>query len=335
MLLPLLIACSTDEQSDQKKNTFQPDPTKTTKQLIVYSGRSESMVSELFQMAEEDLGFTIDVQYGDTSNMVTKLLTEGDQSPADMIFAQSSGYLGALAKQDRLETLPDELLNSMEDKFRDDGKKWIGISGRLRVLVYDSSKIKVSDMPNSLKDLSDPIWKDRIGWAPNNGSFQAHVSALRHIWGEEETQKWLQGVKANNPKVYPKNAPQVKSVDEGKLEIGWVNHYYLHQLDKEETHAKNYSFPIQDGGNIMMLAGMGIRKGSQKTKEANQLLQWMISEKAQEYFAKHNFEYPTIHGIALHPKVTQIPQENLAVFKQSYLTDLGPTRVLIQKLQIQ
>ena len=334
MWLSLLISCS-DSQNELTQNNISQVTTTATKTIVVYSGRGESMVSELFDMAEEDLGFSIDVQYGDTSNMVTKMLTEGEQSPADIIFAQSSGYLGALAKQDRLETLPSTLLNSIQEKFRDDEQKWLGISGRLRVLVYDSSKIKVSEMPTSLKDLSNPIWKGRIGWAPNNGSFQAHVSALRHIWGEKETKEWLKGIQANTPKVYPKNSPQVRAVDEGKLEIGWVNHYYLHQLDKENTNAKNYSFPKQDGGNIMMLAGMGIRKGSKNTKEATQLLQWMISEKAQAYFANRNFEYPTRPGIALHPKVTQIPQENVALLKQSYLTDLGPTRVLLQELQIQ
>ena len=334
MLFAVLLSCSSGEQVDNK-NELETVDTPSTQKIVVYSGRGESMVSELFQMAEEDLGFSIEVQYGDTSNMVTKMLTEGDQSPADIIFAQSTGYLGALSKQDRLETLSDELLNSIEANFRDDEKKWIGTSGRLRVLVYDSSKIKESDMPISLKDLSDPIWKDRIGWAPSNGSFQAHISALRYIWGEEETKAWLEGIKANNPKEYPKNSPQVKAVDEGKLEIGWVNHYYLHQLDKENTHAKNYSFPAQDGGNIMMLAGMGIRKGSPNVSQATKLLEWMISEKAQEYFANQNFEYPTKHGIALHPKVTQIPIENLATLKQSYLTDLGPTRQLLQELQIQ
>ena len=67
--------------------------------------------------------------------------------------------------------------------------------------------------------------------------------SLRHIWGEEETKEWLKGVQVNTPKVYPKNSPQVRAVDEGKLEIGWVNHYYLHQLDKENTNAKITPFP--------------------------------------------------------------------------------------------
>ena len=116
MWLSLFISCS-DSQNEQTQNNTSQETTTETKTIVVYSGRGESMVSELFDMAEEDLGFSIDVQYGDTSIMVTKMLTEGEQSPADIIFAQSSGYLGALAKQDRLETLPILFNHPIQEKY--------------------------------------------------------------------------------------------------------------------------------------------------------------------------------------------------------------------------
>ena len=121
--------------------------------------------------------------------------------------------------------------------FQDAKGLWIGTSGRLRTLVYDSNQLDEAALPKSLKELADPKWKGMLGWAPSNSSFQAHVSALRHIWGEEETQTWLEGVQANAPAVYPKNSPQVKAADAGQLKIGWVNHYYLHKLGKTDTAA--------------------------------------------------------------------------------------------------
>ena len=138
---------------------------------------------------------------------------------------------------------------------------------------------------------------------------------------------------AKKPNVYPKNSPQVKAVDENTLDIGWVNHYYLHRLDTEKTAAKNYSFPTAgDAGNILMLAGMGIRKGSQHQESAQKLLAWMISPKAQRWFVDKNFEYPTIDGIQPHPNVPPIPKGQLAKIKQSSLADIGPTRTLLKKL---
>ena len=293
------------------------------------------MVGELFEKAEVDLGIEIEVQYGDTSELVTRLLTEGSQTPADIIFAQDSGHLGALANQGQLAQLSDSLLLETDESFRDSSGQWIGTSGRLRVLVYDSNTLKESELPKSLKELADPKWKNKLGWAPSNSSFQAHISGLRHLWGEEETQTWLKEVMQNEPKRYPKNSPQVKAADEGTLTLGWVNHYYLHRLNKEETAARNYSFPGKDAGNLMMLAGAAISKYSEHNKESESLLRWLVSEQTQLFFAKNNFEYPTRPGIPLHEDVTPVPIERLSEIKQSDLSDLGPTRKMLQDLGLQ
>ncbi len=201
--------------------------------LTVYSGRSESMVGPLFERLPEDAPFKVEVQYGKTAEMVTRLIAEGEQSPADVIFAQDSGHLGVLAARDVLEPLPQSLLSQADSRFVDPEGKWVGTSGRLRVLVYNSEKLNEETLPKSIEELADPKWKGRLGWAPTNGSLHAHIGALRHAWGDEKTQEWLKAVQANAPTRYPKNSPQVAAANEGTIDIGWVNHYYLHRLDKE------------------------------------------------------------------------------------------------------
>ncbi len=323
-------ACETAEKIEGNSGK-----TNSTGSIVVYSGRGESLVGELFQQAEQDLGFKIQVQYGSTPEMVTRVLTEGDKSMADVVFAQDSGHLDALAAADMLTSLDENLLSSVKKQFRDDEGLWMGTSGRLRVLVYDTRKLRPEDLPPSLKDLSDPKWKDRIGWAPGNGSFQSHVSALRHLWGDEDLKNWLTGMKNNLAKRYPKNSPQVKATDQGSLEIGWVNHYYLHRLDKKNRNAENYSFSeAGDAGNILMLSGLGIRKGSTNTENAEKLVKWMTSEKAQNYFAMKNFEYPTVPGIKNHPDVPELDIESLAPISQSWLADIGPVRKILQELDL-
>ena len=329
MLFYSLIACS-PETVEAEFSTVSEDL-----KLVVYSGRGESMVGELLKKAELDLGIELEIQYGDTSELITRLLTEGDQTPADVIFAQDSGHLGALANREQLAQLSSSLLLDVDESFRDASGHWIGTSGRLRVLVYDSSVLTESELPKSLKELADPKWKGKLGWAPSNASFQAHISGLRHLWGEDETRTWLRDVANNEPKSYLKNSPQVKAADEGSLTLGWVNHYYLHRLNKDQTTAKNYSFPGKDAGNLMMLAGAAISKHSEQNKEAESLLRWLVSEETQLYFAKHNFEYPTRPGITLHEDVTPVPIERLSNIKQADLSDLGPTRKLLQELGLQ
>jgi iron(III) transport system substrate-binding protein len=293
------------------------------------------MVGELFAKIEDELKLDIEVQYGSTPEMVTRLLTESDQSPADIIFAQDSGHLGALSTQSRLEVLSPSLLDDVDSKFQAKDGTWIGTSGRLRVLVYDSEKYTVDQLPKSLKDLADPKWKGELGWAPGNGSFQAHVSALRHLWGEDETKQWLEGVMANEPKRYPKNSPQVKAADDGELGIGWVNHYYLHRLDPDGRTAVNYSFPSEDAGNIMMLAGVGIRKNSPNKEAAEKVIEYLVSIEGQSHFTVNNFEYPTRPKVPTNPDVPDINIGHLIDVPQEHLADVGPTRTLLKELSLQ
>ena len=321
-LVILLLACTGD------------DPSGETVALTVYSGRSESLVGDVFERAEQELGLHIEVQYGDTPELVTRMLAEGAESPADILFAQDSGHLGALALADAIALLPGELLEQVDGRFRDPEGRWIGTSGRLRVLTV-SVDLPVDERPRSLRDLADPEWTGKLGWAPSNGSFPGHVSALRVLWGEEPTRVWLQSVQANEAVVYPKNSPQVEAVHRGEIQIGWVNHYYLHRLEKDGYKALNHRLEPGDAGNVLMVAGAAIRSGSPQIAESLRLLDWLVSESAQTAFAQDNFEYPTRPGVPTHEHVPPLDSDLLAQVDQSALADLGPTRTLLQELGLQ
>ncbi len=304
-----------------------------TPTLTVYSGRSESLVGPLFEQLEAEGRFKIQVQYGDTAEMVTRLITEGAESPADLIFAQDSGHLGVLAAKNLLAPLPQAIREQVDARFQATDGAWIGTSGRLRVLVYNTETLNAESLPQSLRELSDPKWRGRLGWAPSNGSFQSHLGALRHTWGEAETEAWLQGVIANEPTRYPKNSPQVEAAHTGAIDLGWVNHYYLHRLDPTDRKAANWSFPLdEDAGNILMVAGVGIRAGSPHAAEAEALIEHLVSESTQAYFASEVYEYPTRPGVPTHADVQPLEEISLAPVDQSHLADLGPTRELLQRL---
>ncbi|MBL4845512.1 MAG: extracellular solute-binding protein [Planctomycetes bacterium] len=300
--------------------------------LVVYCGRGEALVGPLFKEFEQETGISVSVRYGKTAALASQLLSEGAESPADVIFAQDSGYLGALAKQGFLAPLPKELLDKVDPRFR--GEHWIGTSGRARVLVV-SANVPDADLPASLKDLADPKWKGKLGWAPGNSSFQAHVSYLRHTWGEEETKAWLEAVQKNEPKVYPKNSPQVTAAIAGEIQLGWVNHYYLHRKGPNPG-ARNYSFKsAKDAGNVLMVAGLGIRAKSSNTSNARRLLEFLVRKSSQEYFARETFEYPTVPGIPTHTQVPALETLGLADVDQAHLADVGPTLKLLRELGLQ
>ena len=244
-LLPVTIgaACgravvTTSETTD----TSEAEPTL----LTVYSGRNENLVGPLLEQFSEDTGIAIQVKYGGTAEIAATILEEGANSPADVFYAQDAGALGALQAEDRLAALPDAILNAVEPRFRSPQGQWVGTSGRARVVVYNTENVKPEDLPPSILDFTDPMWKGRIGWAPTNGSFQAFVTAMRVTLGDDRTRAWLEGIKANEPMVYTSNTPTVQAAVDGEIAVGFVNHYYLFRIRAEQGNvpAENY-FPPQ------------------------------------------------------------------------------------------
>ena len=102
-------------------------------ELVIYSGRSENLVAPLIEEFEKETGINVEVRYGGTAEMAATILEEGDNSPADVFFAQDAGSLGALAQAGRLEKLPDEIVNKVDARYRSPNGEWVGASGRARV----------------------------------------------------------------------------------------------------------------------------------------------------------------------------------------------------------
>ena len=138
---------------------------------------------------------------------------------------------------------------------------------------------------------------NRLG--PSNGSFQAMVTAMREMWGEDKTREWLLGIQANSPKVYPKNTPQVAAAAAGEIDVGLVNHYYLHrfiQEDGEDFPARNYHPRDGGPGSLVLVAGAGILETAENRDNAERFLKFMLSKVGQQYFAGQTFEYPLVEG---------------------------------------
>ena len=127
----------------------------------------------------------------------------------------------------------------------------------------------------------------------------------------------------------------MKAANEGSLVIGWVNHYYLHRVDPNGRTVVNYSFPQEDVGNILMVSGAGIRKGSANKEAAEKVLGYLVSKEGQSHFAMNNYEYPTRPNVQTNPDVPDLDLGSVMDIPQEYLIDIGLTRTLLQELALQ
>ena len=304
-----------------------------SRKLVVYSGRKESLVGPIIEQFQNVTGIDVSVKYGKTGAIAATLLEEGENSPADVFFAQDPGGLGATVGM--LTELPDGITEIVPDWARSPDGKWVGISGRARVVVYNTDNIIESDLPTSLKGFTDPKWKGRIGWPPTNGSFQAMVTAMRVAWGDDETRDWLNGIKANNPSVFPKNTPTVAAAGAGEIDVGFVNHYYLHRFlasEGESFAARNFFMNGGGPGSIILVAGAGILKTADNPKNAEKFLNFMLSKVAQQYFAGQTYEYPLIEGVNKSRLLPEMDSLNKPSIDMASLVDLKGTQDLLREV---
>lgn len=288
--------------------------------LVIYSGRSEELVQPLIDEFVNDTGIQVQVRYAGSTDLAATLLEEGETTEADLFFSQDPASLGAVASM--LIQLPPETLDLVDPRFADRNGRWVGTSGRVRTFVYNVDA--GIDPPASIDELTDPRWSGQIGIAPTNSSFLAFVAAMILDRGEEATLRWLQELAANNPQDYPNNATIVEAADSGEILGGLTNHYYLLRLRAEGAgdHAENWYIPAGDVGTLVMPAGVGILSGTDKPDAAQTFVEYMLSPKAQSYFADEIFEFPVIAGVPSAPGTPSLDEINAPDIDLSRLAEV-------------
>lgn len=303
--------------------------------LTIYSGRNESLLGPILAQFSEDTGIEIEVLYGGTSAVANQILTEGANSPADVFIAQDGGALGALAAANRLHKLPAATIDRVaEAAFVSPDGVWVGLSGRARVFVYSPEALEEHglDLPDSILDLTGQQWSGLVGWAPTNASFVANVTAMRVLMGEAETAQWLADMIANGVNAYPKNTPIVQATIDGEVVGGLVNHYYLFRFLAEDPDitATLHFFPGGDLGSLINVAGAAILNTTDQPYDALALVDYLLSDPAQEYFAQSTYEYPLVDSVEPSVNLPALADIETPAIDLSALADLQGTLEMIE-----
>ena len=302
--------------------------TNSEESITIYSGRNETLISELLDTFTQETGIQVEVRYGDSAELAAQILEEGDNIRADVYFGQDAGALGALANEGVTKTLPADITDLVATEFKSTTSQWVGVSGRSRMIVVDPTKVEV--MPTSYKDLMDPSWKGRIGISPNNASFQAFITAIRVLEGEQAATDFLNAMK-ENAVLFEKNSIILQAVEDGVVDAGLINHYYWFELAAQigTENMKSEIAWFQDGdiGNLINVAGVAVVSDN---PNAIVFARWLLGETAQQYFVERTREYsmtgvPEVAG--LKPlKDIKAPEIDL-----SDLASLAETLELIRK----
>ena len=294
-LLPVLAACTVTTSG-----SVPDDGT-----VVLYSGRSESLVQPLIDEFEASTGIDVDVRYGGTTELAALLLEEGERSPAEVFLSQDAGALGAVSDAGLLAPLPADLAGAVPEGFTSADGTWTGVTGRARVLVYDSEDVTADELPSSVSELTGPAWQGRVGVPPANASFQSFVTAFRVLEGDAAAREWLTGLAGNGVERYESNGAILEAVNSGRLDAGLINHYYWFRMADEVgadgMRARLHFFPAPDPGALVNVSGAGILTGAAGDADALELVRYLLSAEAQTYFVETTFEYPLAAGVPQPP----------------------------------
>jgi iron(III) transport system substrate-binding protein len=306
--------------------------------LSVYSGRGEALVGELVAFIEDrydDLAF--DVRYDTSSNHVNRILTEGQNSPADVFYSVNAGSLGALASEGRTQELPADVRDLVREAFQAPDGHWTGTSGRARTIPFNTGDFSEDEIPDDIHAFpDDDRFADAMGWAPTYGSFQAFVTAMRLLDGEEKTRAWLRGMMEQGVVEYNDEMTIANAVADGEIAAGFANHYYIQRaLAARPDASLSTAFTTGDAGAIFNVAGAAIVDTADDAELAGNFVRHLLSSEAQEYFATTTFEYPLIPEVEPIGRLPTIDELNPpSGIDLSELSDLEPTLRLMRDVGV-
>lgn len=291
--------------------------------LIIYNAQHQSLTKEWTDAFTKETGIKVTVRDGGDSEFANQIVAEADLSPADIFLTENSPAMAQVEAAGLFAPVDADTLAQVPEQFRPASGKWLGIAARSTVFAYDKTKLTEDKLPKSLVELADPAWNGRWAASPAGADFQAIVSALLELKGEEATAAWLKGMKANF-KPYRGNSTVMKAVNAGQIEGGVIYHYYWFG-DQAKTGENSgnvglHYFRNQDPGAFVSISGGGVLATSKHPKEAQAFLKWVSGKGGQDILKNGtSYEYAVGNGAASNPKLVPLDQLDAPVVEPSKL----------------
>jgi iron(III) transport system substrate-binding protein len=266
--------------------------------ITLYSGQHPETVASLVSAFEKQTGIKVNVRSDDEDVLAAQIVQEGKHSPADVFLTENTPPLEDLRQRGLLSPVAASTLAKVPAKYDSPQKRWLGISARVSVLVYNTKSLKPAQLPKSVLDLADPKWKGKLAIAPSETDFQPIVTAVAAKYGNARAVTWLKALKKNaTDHTYPDNETLVAEVNSGRAEIGVINHYYWYRLRDElgtsKIHSAEHLFAPGDPGFVIDVSGAGILASSSHQAEDQKFLAFLVSKQGQELLAHdESYEYP-------------------------------------------
>jgi len=299
--------------------------------IVVYNAQHENLAKEWAEGFTKDTGIKVTLRNGGDSEFSNQIVAEGAASPADVFLTENSPAMVLVENAGLFAPVDAGTLALVPENFRPSSGKWMGIAARSTVFAYNKDKLREDQLPKSLLDLADPSWKGRWAASPSGADFQAIVSALLELKGEQATADWLKGMKENFT-AYRGNGTVMKAVNAGEIDGGVIYHYYWFGDQAKTAENSNnvalHYFKNEDPGAFVSISGGGVLASSKHPKEAQAFLKWIAGKGGQGVLKDGtSYEYAVGVGADSNPKLVpladlQAPKIDPSALNAKKVTDL-------------
>lgn len=282
-------------------------------EVNIYTTREPGLIQPLLDAYTEKTGVKVNTVFL-KDGMPERVASEGESSPADLLMTVDAGNLADLVEKGLTQPVESAVLaEAVPENLRDAEGNWFALSMRARVL-YAAKDLGLESFQYA--DLADPEYKGRVcirsGQHPYNTALFAAYD-VHH--GAEATEEWLSGIKENLARKAAGGDREVaKDILGGICDIGIANSYYVGLMrsgrggdeQKEWGEAIKVILPtFENGGTHVNISGAAVAKHAPNRDQAVALLEYLVSDEAQELYAKANFEYPVKAGVAVDPIIAE------------------------------
>lgn len=276
--------------------------------INIYSARQEALIKPLLDRFSDETGIEANLVTGSGDALITRLTTEGRNSPADILLTTDAGRLYRAREAGVLQPVSSDKLDAaVPSHLRSPDDLWYGLSVRARVLVVAPDRADTGSL-KTYEDLADPEWKGRVCVRSSGNIYnQSLVASMLAQQDAAETQAWLNGFVGNFARP-PQGGDrdQIKAVAAGQCDVALVNSYYfgamLQSDNAEERNAAEQVkllWPNQDNrGTHINISGAGVTRASEQPDLALRLIEFLVREDSQRWYAETNNEYPVREGVS-------------------------------------
>lgn len=304
--------------------------------LTVYSGRTEDQIEPIFREIEDVLDITVGDRYGDSAGMAGQIAEESEDQRPDLFYTQDSGSLGLLKQDGLTAELPDSVLETVPEAYRDPDGTWTGISGRTRSIAYNTNEWEPDELPDDILAYEDDErFEGELGWRTDSGSFLSFIRAMMIEYGADRTREWIEGLQDLDITGYEGGMTTPRAIADGEISVGFVNHYYVGRLIEDDADEPiNVTFTDGDVGSLFNVSGVAIVEGTDEPDLAADFVETVLSEEIQELFVDLNAEYTVIEDVEYVGDMPQLEELDPPTFDLNDLADVDPAQDLLREVGV-